>query len=181
MNVSSSTSIGSQYVSATSTAVTSTDTQKVSHNHHGHHRGGGKAGDSVELSAEAKKKYAESTDELSSDSALAAEVSATEDKALPATAEGIGKPVGGASESAATGEDAKTIQSLLDSLTNEEDTNGDGIVDEKDEQTSTSKAATELKSKLTDWLAGDTTTSVASYKTLVQQLSSLDSSQESAS
>lgn len=92
-------------------------------------------------------------------------------------------PSGGAQgKSSVSSDDSKTIQSLLDALTDQGDTNGDGVVDERDEQISSSKSATELKSKLTEWLAGDKTTTAGSYDALVKQLSSLNSSQdESAS
>lgn len=92
-------------------------------------------------------------------------------------------PNGGAQgKSSVSSDDSKTIQSLLDALTDQGDTNGDGVVDERDEQIASSKSATELKSKLTEWLAGDKTTTAGSYDSLVKQLSSLNSSQdESAS
>ncbi|QGQ98893.1 hypothetical protein EHS13_30450 [Paenibacillus psychroresistens] len=242
MKVSSSISVSNQYLSSTST-------QKVHHKHSTSNSA--KTQDTVELSAEAKAKYAETQGNLSSDFDPTTELSAadqkellsqlksdlsssTEDDDMPAElkaaiasvqtdlssvgletasdadisalltkviatfeaaktsdseASGSGRPIGGpggpppppgggAGKSSASSDDSDTIQSLLDVLTDEEDTNGDGVVDEKDEQTTASKAATELKSKLTDWLAGDKTTTVGSYDSLVQQLSYIDSNQE---
>jgi hypothetical protein len=247
MNVSSSTSVGSQYLSSSST-------QKTQHNHHGHK--GGKPQDTVEVSAAAKEKYAQSQGNLSSDfdpttelsaadkkdlltqmkadlsssdstdadippelkdaiaqvksdlssvdletasdadiSNLLTKVHSTLDAAKPTDSEGSGSPVVSASpvdgtphgghrgggthgKGSASSDDAATVKDLLAALTDAEDTNGDGVVDEKDQQTTASQTATELKSKLTEWLAGDKTTTVGSFDSLIQQLSSIDSNQE---